>query len=227
MSNPVPECIYCQHFPGEPGRYINVLPTTCTAFPEGIPSPILSGEVTHFEPFPGDHGLRFQPFEGQYRTYRVGARYVPGACSPRYEIERLRRHLEQHGDDTEAILRLAHYLAELRRLPEAIAELRQAMEDATHYSWAYTLHLTLADYLWRSGQAEEALTVQRKAIDIEPENPRVFLLMGDVLAHLGRIVDARAAWQRCLALCDGCRPEELPPDYADLARGRLARPLTH
>lgn len=33
---------------------------TCAAFPEGIPSDIWQG-VNHTEPFPGDHGLQFEP----------------------------------------------------------------------------------------------------------------------------------------------------------------------
>jgi hypothetical protein len=34
---------------------------SCESFPAGIPEPILSGKHDHTEPFPGDHGLRYQP----------------------------------------------------------------------------------------------------------------------------------------------------------------------
>lgn len=33
---------------------------TCKAFPEGIPMDIWLGKNKHTEPFPGDHGIRFQ-----------------------------------------------------------------------------------------------------------------------------------------------------------------------
>lgn len=35
----------------------------CDAYPFGIPTAILSGKTQHREPFPGDHGLTYQPRE--------------------------------------------------------------------------------------------------------------------------------------------------------------------
>ena len=39
----------------------------CTAFPDGKPLPIISGEITHDSPFPGDHGIQFEPREPDSR----------------------------------------------------------------------------------------------------------------------------------------------------------------
>ena len=49
-----PACLMCRHLAAD---------WTCSAFPDGIPGPILSGENDHREPFPGDNGIRFEPLE--------------------------------------------------------------------------------------------------------------------------------------------------------------------
>lgn len=36
-------------------------PLDCAAFPDGIPEVILSGDNQHREPFPGDHGITWEP----------------------------------------------------------------------------------------------------------------------------------------------------------------------
>lgn len=46
------QCVLCSHYRFD---------YTCEAFPEGIPLVIFTGEHDHREPFPGDHGIRFEP----------------------------------------------------------------------------------------------------------------------------------------------------------------------
>ena len=46
-----PQCRYCMHRRGE----------VCTAYPGGIPFPILANQVDHRNKYPLDHGIRFAP----------------------------------------------------------------------------------------------------------------------------------------------------------------------
>ena len=49
-------CNVCKHFDEQIGF-------VCKAYPQGIPLPILSGEVSHTIPLKGDNGIRFEPIK--------------------------------------------------------------------------------------------------------------------------------------------------------------------
>ena len=52
------QCINCLNLiESEPGGMV------CLAFPEGIPEEIVTGEVDHSKPYPGDHGFLYDPAE--------------------------------------------------------------------------------------------------------------------------------------------------------------------
>ena len=53
-GGPYRGCEVCRHFDptGMP---------RCAAYPNGIPLPILGGDLAHDRPLPGDHGIRFEP----------------------------------------------------------------------------------------------------------------------------------------------------------------------
>jgi hypothetical protein len=53
---PVVSCHNCRHL--APGGALR-----CAAYPDGIPLPILSGDVVHDRPLPGDHGVQFAWYE--------------------------------------------------------------------------------------------------------------------------------------------------------------------
>jgi hypothetical protein len=44
----------------ECGHLIDLVESTCEAFPAGIPLDILQDRLRHDQPFPGDHGIRFE-----------------------------------------------------------------------------------------------------------------------------------------------------------------------
>ena len=57
-----PICLICRHMrpvSDEPPAF------ACAAFPDRIPTPILTGDHDHREPYPGDHGIRFAPLPGE------------------------------------------------------------------------------------------------------------------------------------------------------------------
>jgi hypothetical protein len=58
MTIIAPVCARCRHFDRD-RRDADV----CEAFPNGIPDEIWKGEDDHSEPFPGDHGIQFEPID--------------------------------------------------------------------------------------------------------------------------------------------------------------------
>ena len=58
MIGMTPACLDCRHFhkTGEIGL-------TCDAFPGGIPEDIILASNDHSNPYPGDHGIQFEPRE--------------------------------------------------------------------------------------------------------------------------------------------------------------------
>lgn len=47
-------CLYCKHL-------ISGTEEKCDAFPDGIPYEIWKGDNDHKKPYPGDHGIQFEP----------------------------------------------------------------------------------------------------------------------------------------------------------------------
>jgi hypothetical protein len=59
-----PICIFCTHFTGSVTKG-----WVCEAFPAGIPEEIAYEDVDHRQPYPGDHGIRFEPKDKDAAEY--------------------------------------------------------------------------------------------------------------------------------------------------------------
>ncbi|MBI2301792.1 MAG: cytoplasmic protein [Armatimonadetes bacterium] len=60
------QCAFCRHAEGMLRGRIR-----CTAFPGGIPQPILLGTHDHRQPFEGDHGILYEPAEGVAPDFHI------------------------------------------------------------------------------------------------------------------------------------------------------------
>ncbi len=49
------QCAFCKHF----HRKVYTK-NACDAFPDGVPTPVIWGDVKHTKPYKGDHGIRFE-----------------------------------------------------------------------------------------------------------------------------------------------------------------------
>ncbi len=59
-TGPEPICVTCKHWHQD-----NTEAMTCDAFPNGIPMPIILNAADHRKPYPGDHGIRYEPLPGK------------------------------------------------------------------------------------------------------------------------------------------------------------------
>lgn len=61
-------------------RHLHEDQRTCDAFPDGIPSVFLYLDEVHKKPYPGDHGIQFEPrLSGEFKGPRRLSKLKPNA----------------------------------------------------------------------------------------------------------------------------------------------------
>ena len=86
-----------------------------------------------------------------------------------------------------------------RFLAATLVSLGRASDAAVRGRWALVLGF-LADSLLSHGDPEAAVATYRKAIEITPRDPRLYLHLGLAQARAGQTADAIASYQRSLSL---------------------------
>jgi tetratricopeptide (TPR) repeat protein len=202
----LPLCISCKHFPGAPGETIETLPTTCAAFPGGIPRAILEGDTRHLEPYPGDGGIRFEPYVGLPRAYRAGGFLEIGEIGEigfaeiatvyqETSIPLYREWLRKEPDNEAVLVELIAHLTRFGGHEEAIRHLEVAIGRNPEDGAA---HLLLGGCFCELERWDEAVVELREAIRLGRGGSVTHLGLGDALQRTHRLEEARVEWEKAL-----------------------------
>jgi tetratricopeptide (TPR) repeat protein len=94
----------------------------------------------------------------------------------------------------------SYFLQSLTRLEAATAAARRATVLSPENGFAWT---RLAELEFSAGHSQQALAAIGKGLEFTPENARVHALTGFILSARNRIAEARAAFERSVALDGG------------------------
>jgi tetratricopeptide (TPR) repeat protein len=131
-----------------------------------------------------------QEFPGNWALVRLQAEIVREADGPAKALPIVQNFVHQHWWHAAASISLAGLFLETDQSSQATAALRHASRLDVHDVEALNL---MAMISVRENRLEDAFEIQRRAVARQPNEPRQYLILSDILQKMGRTDEARAA----------------------------------
>jgi Flp pilus assembly protein TadD len=151
-----------------------------------------------------DQALRDHP--GNWELVRLQAEMIRDVEGPARALPVVQNFVREHWWHAGASITLGGLFLEIGDLPQATEAFRQASRLDVHDAESLNL-LALVDV--RQDRLQDACATQRRAISRQPDQPRQYLLLADILGKMGRAEEAKAALSQVMRLQATVRAESV------------------
>jgi Flp pilus assembly protein TadD len=152
-----------------------------------------------------DQALRDYP--GNWELVRLRAEMIRDIEGPAQALPIVENFVRQHWWHAGASIALGGLLLEIGDWPQAAVVFRQASRLDVYDTEALNL---VALICVRQNQLKEASETQRVAIARQPNEPRQYLILADILGKMGRVEEAKIALAQVTRLQAAARGESIP-----------------
>jgi Tfp pilus assembly protein PilF len=143
---------------------------------------------------------------GNWELVRLQAEMIRDIEGPAKALPVVENFVREHWWHARASIALGGLLLEIGDLPQAAAAFRQASRLDVYDTEA--LNLVALVYV-RQNQFEDASKTQRLAIARQPNEPRQYLILADILGKMGRAAEAKTALAQVTRLQAAARGESI------------------
>jgi tetratricopeptide (TPR) repeat protein len=151
-----------------------------------------------------DQALRDYP--GNWKLVRLQAEMIRDIEGPAKALPVVENFVREHWWHAGASITLGGLFLEIGDLPQATEAFRQASRLDVHDAESLNL-LALVDV--RQDRLQDACATQRRAISRQPDQPRQYLMLADILGKMGRAEEAKAALAQVTRLQAAVRTETI------------------
>jgi Flp pilus assembly protein TadD len=152
-----------------------------------------------------DQALRDHP--GNWELVRLQAEMIREIEGPARALPVVENFVREHWWHARASIALGGLLLEMDNLPRATAAFRQASRLDVYDTEALNL---VALVCVQQNQLEDASKTQRVAISRQPNEPRQYLILADILGKMGRVEEAKTALAQVTRLQAAARAGSIP-----------------